>query len=161
MGEVFGGEFATCAGDAGREGLQGGVGLEGNANAGENAEAVEEVGIEREAQVGEGMELVRVMGIGGGEHSGSGDGGFGERRGLVQHGNSHAPVMEFEGEREAHDAGTGDADVMIRKDRVVHGISLVRLRRGYSLGVPVCRLAVGDREHRGSEGLRCKPRSGR
>jgi hypothetical protein len=32
---------------------------------------------------------------------------------LVQHGNSHAAVMEFEGERETHDAGTGDADVML------------------------------------------------
>jgi hypothetical protein len=62
-------------------------------------------------------------------------------------------VMEFEGEGEANDAGPGDADVRIRKDRVVHGISLVRLRRGYSLGVPVCRLAVGDRE-RGCAGTK-------
>jgi hypothetical protein len=53
-------------------------------------------------------------------------------------------VMEFEGEGEANDAGPGDADVRIRKDRVMHGISLVRLRRGYSLGVPVCGLAAGE-----------------
>jgi hypothetical protein len=45
-GELRGGEFVLCGGDFGREGLQGGVSLEGDANAGENAEAVEEVGIE-------------------------------------------------------------------------------------------------------------------
>jgi len=54
------------------------VGLEGDANAGENVEAVEEAGIEREAQVGEGAELGRVVGIAGSEHSGGGGGGFGE-----------------------------------------------------------------------------------
>jgi hypothetical protein len=48
------------------KGLQGDVGLEGDANAGENVEAVEEGGIEREAQVGERAELGRVVGIAGG-----------------------------------------------------------------------------------------------
>ena len=46
VGEVFEGEFVACVGDVGRDGLQGGAGLEGDANAGENVEAVEEVGIE-------------------------------------------------------------------------------------------------------------------
>jgi hypothetical protein len=72
VGELCGGEFIVCGGDFGREGLQGGVGLEGDANAGESVEAVEEVGIEREAQVGEGAESGRVVGIAGGEHSGGG-----------------------------------------------------------------------------------------
>ena len=54
----------------------------------------------------------------------------------------YAAAMEFEGEGETNDAGPGDADVKIRKGRVVHRISLVRLRRGYSLGIPVCRLVV-------------------
>ena len=49
----------TCGWAAGRERLQGGVGLEGNADAGEDMEAVEEVGVEREAEVGEGAELRR------------------------------------------------------------------------------------------------------
>jgi hypothetical protein len=35
-------------------------------------------------------------------------------------------VMEFECEGEADDPGPGDADVMIRRRRVVHGISLER-----------------------------------
>jgi hypothetical protein len=113
VGEVFGGEFASCAGDAGREGLQGGVGLEGNANAGEGAEAVEEGGIEGEAEVREGMELEWVMGIGGGEHSSGGGGGFGEGRRLVEYSDGDTAVVEFEGKRKADHAGTGYADVRI------------------------------------------------
>ena len=80
----------------------------------------------------------RVVGIAGSQHSSGGGGGFGERGGSVKHGDADVAVMEFEGEGEADDAGPGDADVMIRKGRGVHRISLVRLRRGYSLGVPVC-----------------------
>src|SRR5258708_33597776 len=102
-------------------------------------EAVEEGGIKREAQVSEGAELGQVVGIAGGQHSGGGGGGFAERGGLIQYGDAGAAVMEFEGEGEADDPGPSDADVMIRKARVVHGIRLVCLRRGYSLVVPVCR----------------------
>jgi chromosome segregation ATPase len=116
------------------------VGLEGNTDAGENAEPVEEGGIEREAQVGKGAKLGRVVGIADGEHSGGGSGGFGERGGLVQHGDTDAPVMELKGEREADDTGSSDADVWDADVWVVHGLSLVRLRRGYSFGVRVCRL---------------------
>jgi hypothetical protein len=46
VGELCGGEFIVCGGDFGREGLQGGVSLEGNANAGENVKTVKESGIE-------------------------------------------------------------------------------------------------------------------
>jgi hypothetical protein len=65
--------------------------------------------------------------------------------------------MELEGEGEANDACPGDADVGIR--RVSHALSLVRLWRGYSLGVGVCRV-VGSRRYgcaRGAEGV--KPKS--
>ena len=48
-GEVCRREFAVWGGDAGWKGLQGGVGLEGDAHAGENVEAVEEGWVEREA----------------------------------------------------------------------------------------------------------------
>jgi hypothetical protein len=41
-------------------------------------------------------------------------------------------VMEFEGEGEANDAGPRDADVMIRRRGMMHGISLV----GIKVGVP-------------------------
>jgi hypothetical protein len=132
LGEVCRREFASWGGDAGWKGLQGGVGLEGDLNTGENAEAVEERWVEREAKVGEGAELGWVVRIAGGQHSGCGGRGFRERRGLVEHGDRHAAVVEFKGEGEADDAGTGDTDVGIGKGRVVHGISLVRLRRGYS-----------------------------
>jgi hypothetical protein len=43
-------------------------------------------------------------------------------------------VVEFEGEGEADDASSGDAEV-----RVMHGISLVGRGRGYSLDVSVLR----------------------
>ena len=45
-----------------------------------------------------------------------------------------AAVVEFEGEREADDAGSRDTQV-----GVMHGISLVGFGRGYSLGVSVLR----------------------
>src|ERR1700737_1013935 len=66
--------------------------------------------------------------------------------------------MKFEGEGEANDAGSSDADV-----GVVHGISLVRSRRGYSLGAPVCsqRSVIGDRYGCArTNKRRCKPRPG-
>jgi hypothetical protein len=85
------------------------------------------------------------VGIAGGQHSGGCGGGFGERGGSIKYGDSDAAAVEFESQREADDAGPGDADVTIRKARVMHGISLVGWRRGYSLGVPVCRLTSGRR----------------
>jgi hypothetical protein len=145
VGEVFGGKFAARVGNAEGDSLQGGVGLEGNAEAGEDAEAVEEVGVERDTQVGEGAELGRVVRIAGGEHSGGGGGGFGERDGLIQHADADAALMKFEGEGEADDPGSSNADITIRKARVAHGISLVRWPRGYSLGVEVCRRRIGRR----------------
>ena len=96
-------------------------------------EPVEEGRIEREAQVSEGAELRQSVGIAGGQHSGGGGGGFAEGDGLIQHADTGAALMKFEGEGEANDAGSSDADVGL-----VHGISLVRSWRGYSLGVPVC-----------------------
>jgi hypothetical protein len=56
-------------------------------------------------------------------------------------------VVEFKGEGEADDAGSGDTDVGIRKARVVHGISLVRPRRGYSFVYEVAGCCVAwDRQ---------------
>src|SRR5215469_4437228 len=137
--------------------------LEGNANAGEDVEAVEESGIERKTEAGQGVELDGIVGILRSEHSGSGGGGFGEWNGLIQHGDAGAVVMEFEGKGEADDACPGNADVIIRRRRVVHGISLVLLRRGYSLGVGVCRavLVAGNRLHgsAGAKGRNNKTRS--
>lgn len=129
MSKVCWGEFVawlTCFENAWRNGLKGGVGLEGNANTGKNVKAVEEGGIEREAQVGEGAKLGWVVGIACGEHSGGSGGGFGEGNGLIEHGDAGAVVMEFEGEGEANDACPGDADVLIRRRRVLHGTSLER-----------------------------------
>jgi hypothetical protein len=128
MGEVFWGEFAVCAAGAGWESLEGGVGLERDADTGKGVEAVEEVRVEREAEIGEGKELRRVVRVGGGQHSGGGGGGFGEWRGPVEYGDAEATVVEFEGEGKADYAGASDADVRIRC-RVVHGISLVGRRK--------------------------------
>jgi hypothetical protein len=116
VGEVFGAELGFDFGEVGREGLQGDAGLEGDADAGQNTEAVEEGWVEVKAKAGERAELGRGVWVGGGEHAGSGGGGFGERGGAVKHCDTDATVMEFEGKREADDAGPGDADV-----GVVHG----------------------------------------
>jgi hypothetical protein len=61
-GELRGGELVLCDADFGREGLQGGVCLEGEAKAGENAEAIGEFGVEREAEVGQRKEMGGVRG---------------------------------------------------------------------------------------------------
>ena len=151
VGQILGCEFAARGGEVGREGLQGGVSLEGDENTGEIVEVIEEGGIKREAEVGKGAELGWVVGIAGGQHSGSGGRGFAERGGSFEHGNAHAVAVEFESEREADDAGPGDANVGIRRG-VMHGISLVGLRKGYSLGVLVSRCrAVCDRLDGGRE----------
>jgi hypothetical protein len=111
MVEVVRGEDVVGGGDVVGKRLQGGVGVEGNANAGEFADAFEEGGVEREAEVGERTELRGVVGVGGGEHSGGGGGGFCERGVALEHGDAEAAVVEFKGEGEADDAGTSDADI--------------------------------------------------
>jgi hypothetical protein len=47
MGEILSGEFGVCGSDVEWQGLQGGVGLEGDVEAGESADALERVGIKR------------------------------------------------------------------------------------------------------------------
>ena len=96
------------------------------------------------------MERRGVVGIVCGEHTGRGGRGFGEWSGALEDSDAEAAMVEFEGEREADDAGPGDANVGIRGG-VMHGISLVGLRKGYSLGVLVSRCrAVCDRQDDGT-----------
>src|SRR5438270_13061133 len=91
------------------------------------------------------MELGRVVGISGGQHSGGSGGGFREGSGLIQNGDAGAAVVEFEREGEANDACPRDADVGIRKLRVLHVISLERDQSRRSLP-----LNYNKREHRGT-----------
>jgi hypothetical protein len=65
------------------------------------------------------MEGCGVVGIVGCEHAGGGGGGFGEWGRAVEDGDAGAAVVEFEGEGEADDAGSGDAYVGL-----LHGTSL-------------------------------------
>jgi hypothetical protein len=132
MGKIFGCEFGVCRSGVGRNRLQGGVGLNGDVDAGESVDAAEEVGIERLAEGGQRQELGWVVGIVDSQHARGRRGGFGEWLALVKHGDAVAAVVEFKGEGEADDAGSGDAEV-----GMMHGISLVRLVRGYSFGVSV------------------------
>jgi hypothetical protein len=96
-------EVARCedviCDDVGWQRLQGVVGVEGDANAREGVEAVEEGGVEREAEVGERAELRGIVGVVRGEHSGGGGGGLGEWVAAFEHGDAEATVVEFEGER--------------------------------------------------------------
>ena len=78
MGEIFDGEFGTSTSDVGRKGLQGGVGLEGDADFGESVDAVEEVGVERQAEACQRKELGWVVGIVGRQHAGGRRGRFGK-----------------------------------------------------------------------------------
>ena len=78
------------------------------------------VGVERKAELGKVMELRGIIRVVGGEHACSCGGGLRKRRALVEYGDACATAMEFEGKREADDAGSGDADV-----GAVHRTSLV------------------------------------
>jgi hypothetical protein len=92
-------------------GLEGDVGVEGDLVARKGLEAVEEGWVEGEAEIGEGAKLRRIVRIASGEHAGSGGGGFGEGGAAIENGDAGSAVVEFEGEGEADDAGSGDADV--------------------------------------------------
>jgi hypothetical protein len=72
VSKVFGSEFVSCAWEAGWKALQGCVGLEGDADAGESMEAIEEVWIEGETEIGKGTELGWIMRVAGGQHSSCG-----------------------------------------------------------------------------------------
>jgi hypothetical protein len=133
MREILRGEDVVCGGDVRRKGLQGGVGVERNADTGEGMETFDEIGIEREAEVGQRTKLGRIVRVGGGKHTGGSGGGLGEWVAAVEYGDAEAAMVEFEGERETHDAGAGDADV-----GVMHENSLVWFRRGYSLCQVCC-----------------------
>jgi len=111
MGEIGVGENAGCVDGVGWEGLQGGVGLKRNADAGESVDAVEELGVEREAEVGKRQELGWSVRVGGSEHTCGGVGGFGEGRVAIEHRDSEAAAVQLKLEGEADDAGAGDADV--------------------------------------------------
>jgi hypothetical protein len=89
------------------------------------------------------MEWRGVVGIVCGEHTGGGDGGFGERIGAVEDGDAGAAMMEFEGKGEADDTGSGDAYI-----RLVHGTSL-----DGGGEVIVCYRAARPREGLGAGGL--------
>lgn len=73
------------------------------------------------------------MGIAGGQHAGCCGGGFREGGAAIEDGDAGSAFVEFEGEREADDASSGDADI-----GALHKISLDGRGRGYSLGVQVC-----------------------
>jgi hypothetical protein len=133
VGEFVCGEDVGGSRDVRRERLQGGAGVEGDADAREGVDAIEKGRVEGEAEFGERTELRGIVGVVGGEHSGGCGGGFGERSGAVEHGDAETAVVEFESERKADDTGSGDTDV-----GVLHKISLVCLPRGYSLGVRFC-----------------------
>jgi hypothetical protein len=95
------------------------------------------VGIERDAEIGEEAELGRVVGVVCGEHTGGGEGGLGEWGTPVEDSYAGSAMVQFKGEGEADDAGTSDTDIW-RGVGAMHKISLVGLRRRYSLVVSRC-----------------------
>ena len=95
--------------------------MEGNSDPGEFVETIEKSCIERQTEIGELTQRSGIVRVAGGEHSRGGCPGFGERLPLIEDGDAESAMVEFEGEREADDAGSSDADV-----GTMHKISLVR-----------------------------------
>jgi hypothetical protein len=117
--EVVGTEDIGCGSILG-ERLQGGAGVERDRDTGESVETFEEGWVEGEAEVGERTKLWRVGVVTGCQHSGSGSGGLHEWSSLLEDGDAEPPVVEFQGEREADDAGPSDTEI-----RMLHETSLV------------------------------------
>lgn len=79
----------------------------------------EPVGVEREAEVGKRLQRGGIFGIVRGEHAGGGGGGLSEGDAGLKDSNAHSAAMEFEGEREADDAGASDADVRVLHKKIL------------------------------------------
>lgn len=94
-----------------RQRLKGGAGVEWNVDAGEGCDAIEELRVKAEAKVGERSKFRWILGVTCGEHARGGSGGFGERLALLQYCDARSSAVQFEGEGEADDACSGDADV--------------------------------------------------
>jgi hypothetical protein len=99
--------------------LQSGFGVEGDCDPGEVFEMREPVGVEREAEVGEGLKRRGIFGIVRGEHAGGSGGSLGEGDAGLKDSDAHSAAIEFEGEREADDAGAGDADVRVLHKKIL------------------------------------------
>jgi hypothetical protein len=105
------GVLGEVKGLAGGEMLDGGVGLEGNAEAGERFHAVKKVGIERDAEAREGKKRGRVVRVFRGQHASGSGGGLTHCGAGVEDGDTSAAMVEFQRERETDDASTSDGDV--------------------------------------------------
>ncbi len=115
-GWAEGGEFGR--GEGGLRGvvvrgerLERAAGLEGDGDAGEDFEAMQEGGVEPKAEAGERSEGGRVFGVGSGEHAGGRGGCLGEGLTGVQQDDAAAARCQLQCQGEADDAGTGDAGV--------------------------------------------------
>jgi len=117
-GEESSGELAGVEGLLGERGdgavgrvLEGSFSLYRDGEAGEGFDALQEGWVESDAELREREQGGWVVGVVGGEHPGGGGGGVGERGVAFEDGDAGATGVEFEGEREADDAGPGDEDV--------------------------------------------------
>ena len=74
-------------------------------------EAVEKGRVEGETEIGERGELLGIVRVARGQHPGGCGGGFGEGDRAIEDGNTGSAAVEFEGEGETDNAGSGDADI--------------------------------------------------
>ena len=79
----------------------------------------EPAGIEGEAEIRQGLQSGGIFGIVRGEHAGGGARRLGEGDVGLKNSNARSAAMEFEGEREADDAGAGDADVRVLHKKIL------------------------------------------
>lgn len=92
--------------------LECGVGVEGNGDAGELLDVLEEGWVQLGAEQGEREQRGRIVGVVNGEHAGSGVcGGVRESGVALQEEDAGSASMEFQGKREADYASTGDEHI--------------------------------------------------
>ena len=111
--------------------LKGCRGLEGDGDAGEFVEAIEEGRIEREAEVGERTKLRRVGVVAGGKHSSGSGGSLHERRSLFDDGDAETSVVVLTGGAKSFSAGF---DLKDPEGKSRQSMDLGALRRHLKLG---------------------------
>lgn len=102
--------------------LQRSVRLEGDGYARELLDACEETWVELGTKLGERQQRRRVVGVEGGKHPGCGGGGVGERGVTLDYEDAGTAGMEFQGEGEADNAGTGDEDIRRESGLICGGV---------------------------------------
>lgn len=91
--------------------LKRGIGLKWDVKAGKYGDTLKERRIDADTQAGKGSQGRGIVRVAGGQHAGGSEGGLSEGWASVQDCDTRTTGVQFQGERKADQAGSGDEDV--------------------------------------------------